>query len=141
MYDYAIEHMAKGEFVWTAAAGSTISCELGNTQPTQTHAHETDIAGELGAGSGYTKDGGTVTLIDAAYGATYVVFDAADTKWSTFSAGPCEWAMTYKGPSTPATDPLFSFHDFGGGKTGGGGDFTVVWDTNGVARLAITAAA
>jgi hypothetical protein len=141
MYDYAIEHMAKGEFNWTTTTGSTISCQLSNTSPTQTHAHESDLANELAAGSGYTKDGATVAAITVAYSATYVVFDATDTKWSTFSAGPVEWAEVYKYLGVPASDPLFSFHDFGGAKTGGGGDFTVVWDSNGVARLAITAAA
>jgi hypothetical protein len=141
LYYYAFEHVGKGEFVWTAAGGSTVKCELSNTSPTQTHAHETDLANELAAGSGYTKDGGSVTLIDAAYGAGYVVMDAADTKWTTFSAGPCEWAEVYKYLGAPTTDPLFSFHDFGGAKTGGGGDFTVVWDTNGVARITVTAAA
>jgi hypothetical protein len=139
LYYYAFEHVGKGELTWLAATG-TEYCQLSNTSPTQTHAHETDLANEL-TGTGYTKDGAAMTLIDATYGAGYVVMDAADTKWSTFSAGPCEWAEVTKNLGAPTTDPLFSFHDFGGAKTGGGGDFTVVWDTNGVARITITAAA
>jgi hypothetical protein len=116
------------------------------TQPDQTHAHETSVAGELSTAGGYTVGGHVITLIDVAISGTdptvYVVFDAVNTEWaSPFTAGPCRYAVTYENNSAPTTDALFSFHDFGEDKTGGGGTFTVKWNDLGVARIQITDAA
>ena len=136
--------MGIGEFIWLLSGGSAFYvAQTYTTQPDQTHAHYSQIAGELATDKGYTAGGDVMVLIDAAITGTdptvYAKYDAQDTVIAApVTAGPCRYAIVYVNASTK---PLWSFHDYGADKTGGGGTFTTQYDANGVSRIQITDAA
>lgn len=140
IYYKALENLAIGNIVWKSSTGSTFKCALSvTTGPTQTDDDYTDLGTDelANATGGYDRPGTAMTVISAAYGATYVVFDADNVTWPTFSA-TAQWAHVYVDSST---DWLWSVHDFGSAKQGGGGNYTVQWSDNGVSRISITALA
>jgi hypothetical protein len=98
---------------------------------------------ELETGGGYTAGGmataGMSVAVTGTHPNLYVMADLTDSEWAAaFTAGPCEWSALY---INSGGKPLLTYHDFGATKTGGGGTFKVIWDTNGAYRIKITQAA
>lgn len=73
---------------------------------------------------GTTVADGTATI--ECVGTGIIVFGCTDPTWSSFSAGPCRYAvLSDRTSGANATNPLLGYADFGVDKTGGGGNFTV----------------
>jgi hypothetical protein len=59
-------------------------------------------------------------------GSGIVLFGCSDPSWSTFTAGPCRYAvLSDRTSGANATNPLIGYVDFGSDKTGGGLAFTI----------------
>lgn len=59
-------------------------------------------------------------------GSGITVFGCTDPLWTTFTAGPCRYAvLSDRTSASNATDPLIGYVDFVTDKTGGGLDFKV----------------
>lgn len=80
---------------------------------------------------GSTADGtATFELV----GSGIVVVNVTDPVWTTFTAGPCRYAvLSDRTSGANATNPLVCLVDFVTDKTGGGGNFTI--DVNGTLGL------
>jgi hypothetical protein len=71
-------------------------------------------------------------------GAGIIVLDANDVTQASFTAGPFRYGViSDRTPGTAATQPLLGLIDFASNQTGGGGTFTLTFDTQGVLQLLI----
>jgi hypothetical protein len=140
VYDNAVVHFGIGEVNWTTGQTDIYATLCGNTAPTKTHAHYSDITGQLGSGSGYTT-GGMVfpSLVTAALASNVVQFDGGDCAWtaSTFTA---YFAITNHGTLAGATNALLSYHDLGGAQSVVSGTLTLQWAATGVFTITVSAA-
>lgn len=88
-------------------------------------------ANELSTGSGYTRDGKTLTISLATATAGTVGWDATDVSWTgaTFSA---YHAVIYDEDNS---DSLICSIDFGGEQAVASGTFTIQWSTAGIISM------
>lgn len=85
---------------------------------------------------GLTVVDGTATL--TCVGKGIIVLDAADASWSTATfTGVRYGVISDRTPGTAATQPLLGLIDFVTDQAGGGGAFTIVFDTQGILQLLI----
>lgn len=134
---------------WNTTAGNRVdfltdtikvSLHTSTYTPNQdTHDFFDDATNELGAGSGYTAGGVTLTTKTLTYdtASNETRLDADDAAWTsaTFTA---RYAVVYKSTGTASTSPLMGYVNFGGDQTVSTGNFTIQWDATGV--LKVTAA-
>jgi len=110
------------------------------TNGQDTHDYQNDATSELGTATGYTAGGKTLSSVTWAYsaGANLWILDAADVTWSssTITARYAVIADTSNGNST--TNPLIACIDFGTDVVSQGGDFSITFDVNGIAKLTVS---
>lgn len=102
------------------------------------HDFKNDITNEV-VGTGYTATGTTLTTPASTYtGGTNVwAIDFDDALWST-STITARLAVVYDStPATDATRPLLTYVDFGADQSSSGGDFKIVWNAGGVAKVTV----
>ena len=97
---------------------------------------DVDLSGEEISGTGYTA-GGTLligrAIIDDPTN-DWAEYDGTDTVWPT-STITARGAVVYMDTGTPATSPVIAYIDFGTDKVSTAGDFTVIWNADGVFRI------
>lgn len=95
-----------------------------------------DLSGHEITGTGYTA-GGALLI-----GRAIVRDDVND--WSEADATDLTWpsstltargAVVYKDTGTPATSPVIAYIDFGTDKVSTDGNFTIIWNEDGVFRI------
>jgi hypothetical protein len=104
-----------------------------------THAYFSDITNEV-TGTGYTAGGQALASKTATYtGATNIItLDAADVTWAS-STITARYAIIYDdSPATAATKPLLAYVDFGADQTSTNGNFSIVWDANGILKITVS---
>ena len=133
VYNQAQYHFGIGEITFTTASRIWIAL-CGNSAPTKTHAHYSEIAGQLAGGSGYTVGGnlvtpGTVTIIT-----NVAHFDAPDATFTITSPTITPYfAIAHWGATgTGSTNPLLAYYDLGGPQAITSGTLTLQWNTNGL---------
>lgn len=103
------------------------------------HRYKSSVTNEV-TGTGYTATGTTLTTPSSTYtGATNVwAIDFDDALWST-STITARIAVVYDStPGSDATRPLLTYVDFGGDQSSSGGDFKIVWNAGGVAKVTVS---
>lgn len=78
---------------------------------------------------GVNNTDNSVTWLNIGTGVT--VLDAADVQWAT-STITARGAVLYRDTGTASTSPLIGFYDFGGNIVSTGGNFDLVWPTQGI---------
>ena len=104
------------------------------TPDIDTHSFFDDVTNEV-SGTGYTAGGETLTVTTSQDNTDDEgVFDATDVTWagSTITA---RGAVVYKSTGVAATSPLICYIDFGSDQTSTSGDFTVVFNAEGIINL------
>lgn len=104
-----------------------------------THAYFSDITNEV-TGTGYTTGGQSLASKTVTYdGPTNVIkLDAADVTWAS-STITARYAVIYDdSPATAATKPLLAYVDFGADQTSTNGNFSIVWDANGILKITVS---
>lgn len=95
-----------------------------------------DVIADEASGTGYTSLGqsltGNVRIVNSGDSPPNVAFDADDVVWAgaTITA---RYGVIYKYTGDPATSPLMWLIDFLEDKTATAGDFTIQWNTDGIA--------
>lgn len=96
-----------------------------------------DATNELPTAGGYTANGVTLASKALTYdtGTNETRFDAADAAWTsaTFTARSAVVWKNSAGAST--TDHLFTWVNFGGDETVSAANFTIQWDSVGIAKI------
>jgi hypothetical protein len=140
VYDQAMFHFGTGEINWTTGQTDVYCLLCGNTGPTKTHAHYSDVAGQLTATGNYTVGGNVMAPVTVALASNVAQFDAADTAWTaaTFTA---YFAIVNHGTLAGATNALISYHDLGGAQAVVSGTLTLQWAATGVFTITVAAAA
>lgn len=113
-------------------------CTSAYTPNQDTHQYKTSVTNEV-TGTGYTAGGATLGSTVVAYtaGTNTLNFDAADTVWAT-STITARYAVVYDStPGSDATRPLICYIDFGADVISTGGNFTIVWDVNGIISVTV----
>ena len=113
-------------------------CTSSYTPDQDTHQYKSSVTNEV-SGTGYTATGATLASVAVTYtGATNVImFDAADTSW-TSSTITARYAVVYDStPATDATRPLICYIDFGADVSTTAGTFSIVWDAAGIATVTV----
>lgn len=127
------------EMNWTSDTIKVALVSSAYTPNQDTHAYYSDITNEV-TGTGYTAGGATLASKTATYtGATNVItLDAADVTW-TSSTITARYAIIYDAtPATAATQPLLAYVDFGADQTSTNGNFSIVWDANGILKITVS---
>jgi hypothetical protein len=104
-----------------------------------THAYFSDITNEV-TGTGYTSGGQSLASKTATYNGTsnVITLDAADVTWAS-STITARYAIIYDdSPATAATKPLLAYVDFGADQTSTNGNFSIVWDANGILKITVS---
>ncbi len=94
-----------------------------------------DISANEVSGNGYTAGGEALTAKTVTVNGTGVVtFDAADVVWFEGAAGftNARYPVFYKDTGTPATSPLFVYHDFTVDRDNDDNDLQLVISTLGI---------
>lgn len=114
-------------------------CTSTYTPNQDTHRYKSSVTNEV-TGTGYTAGGATLGSPSLTYtGATNVLkLDANDAVWTT-STITARYAVIYDAtPGTDATRPLIAYIDFGADVTSTAGDFTIVFDSAGIATITVS---
>jgi hypothetical protein len=140
VYDNALYHFGIGEVNFTTASRIWATLE-GNTGPTKTHAHYSDIAAQLTATGNYVLGGATTTPGTCTVVSNVTQFDAPDAAWTAASFSAYFSIVDWGSTATTAANPLMSYHDLGGVQTVTVGTLTLVWAATGIFTLTSNAAA
>lgn len=103
------------------------------------HDFKDDVTNEV-SGTGYTATGTTLTTPSSTYtaGTNVWAIDFDDALWTT-STITARIAVVYDStPATDATRPLLTYVDFGADQSSSGGDFKIVWNAGGVAKVTVS---
>ena len=140
VYDNALYHFGIGEVNFTTASRLWATLE-GNTGPTKTHAHYSDIAAQLTAVGNYVLGGDSCTPGTCTVASNVTQFDMPDAVWTAASFSAYFSIVDWGATATTATNPLMSYHDLGGIQTVTNGTLTLTWAATGVFTLTSSAAA
>ena len=95
-----------------------------------------DISSNEISGTGYTAGGASLASSSTSQdnAGNEGVWDAADSTWSsaTFTA---RFYAVYKDTGTPGTSRIIFIEDMGSDQSPSAGDFTIQWNTEGLANL------
>ena len=98
--------------------GFLYRCAVAGTSHTSPPTFGTVLGRETAEGGG--------TVVWECVGTGAIVLGCTDPTWSSFTAGPCRYAvLSDRTSASNATNPLIGYVDFGTDKTGGGGNFTI----------------
>lgn len=103
------------------------------------HDYWDDVSANEAAGTGYTAGGSTLTGKTITYdaGTNVLKLDGADVTWAS-STITARYAVIYDdSPATAATKPLIGYFDFVTDQSSSNGDFTIQWDSTGIARVTV----
>lgn len=139
LYGPALAALSSGAIDWATA---TVECALLDATyvPAQdTHAHASDLTGELTDAS-YARQTltGKTNTYDAASNTQHL--DAADIVFPALS-GTFRYAVILVSTGTASTSPLVAFTDFGSDQVATGVDVTLTVDSQGVVTFDTPAAA
>jgi len=103
-----------------------------------THDFFDDITNEV-SGTGYTAGGATLGSKTVTLDTTnkWVVFDAADTSWTTSTITNARYAVIYKSTGTASTSPLVALIDLGSNQSTSASTFAITWSSDGIFKLTI----
>ena len=148
-YPKAFTHMgsATGAFDWVADSAS-MKIALMNTnftganQSLSAAAFWSDVSAYEASGTSYTgvasNAGKTIGTTAVAAGSTsnktVTYSGAASTVWSTATISTCG-AVVLKHVAQKSDSPVIFFLDFGGTQSPSAGDFTITWNTAGMATV------
>lgn len=92
------------------------------------------------SGTGYTAGGtvlGSTTLTESPTGT--LMFDAADTSWSSSTISNAKCALIYSnGITTPTAKPVLLLVNFGSAYSTTSGTFTIQWAAGGIMTIDLT---
>lgn len=110
-------------------------CTSAYTPDQDAHIYKSSVTNEV-SGTGYTAGGATLASKTITYGSSTntITLDAADVTWSSSSI-TARYAVIYDSTGTDATSALIGYVDFGADVTSSGGDFTITWDSAGIATI------
>lgn len=99
------------------------------------HTYFSDITNEV-TGTGYTAGGATLATKTSTQDNVNDrgVMDAADVTWSA-STITARGAIVYKSTGVATTSPVMFYIDFGADKSSSSSDFTIQWNTSGIAYI------
>jgi hypothetical protein len=127
------------EVDWDTDTIKVMLCTSSYTPDQDTHIYKSSVTNEV-SGTGYTAGGATLANKTIGYtGATNVIkLDADDVTWSN-STITARYAVIYDDtPATDATKPLLGYVDFGADQSSSSGNFTITWDSAGIATISIS---
>lgn len=121
-----------------ASGGDTIKVALVTSSYTpnfDTHDFFDDVTNEI-TGTGYSAGGATLGSQTCTLDTTddELVFDAADTSWTTASFTAYA-AIVYKSTGSAATSPLIAYVDFTSNRISDGGTFQITWNSEGIINI------
>lgn len=140
LYGKALEHAFSKRINWAA---DTIKVALvGGTYTPNQDAHDyfDDVVAHEVSGPGYTAGGATLSAKTINYNGTtntLTLDDTNDVVWSN-STLTARYAIIYGSTGTAATSPLIGYIDFGENKVSEAGNFTIVWNANGVLTATVS---
>lgn len=138
LYGQALSKALNKEIDWDSDDIRVMLVTSSYTPDQDSHAYLSSITNEV-SGTGYTAGGQALASKTINYdSASNVVWlDAADVTWST-STITARYAVIYdNSPATTATKPLIAYVDFVTDQSSSAGDFTLQWDSTGIARITI----
>jgi hypothetical protein len=114
-------------------------CTNAYTPDQDAHDYFDDITGEVAAGGGYTAGGETLGTPAVAYDgpSNTLSFDGDDVVWAA-STITARYAVVYYNTGVAGTSPLLCYVDFGADFSSSGGNFTIQWHANGIARIVVS---
>lgn len=131
-FDKAAIHWAQGEFIWKTTT-STFYMALTTAQPTQSTGEVIgDVTQITGGVGGYTTGGAQITIdanptITGTDPNSYAKIHSSDVTWAT-ATFTANYGVIYLNSGSYY---MLGYIDFGGAKTGQGGNFTVQCPTGG----------
>ena len=110
------------------------------TNGQDTHDYFNDATSELGTATGYTAGGKALSSVTWSYsaGGNLWILDAADVTWSSSTITARYAVITDTQPGASNTNPLIACIDFGTDVVSQGGDFSITFDVNGIAKLTVS---
>lgn len=139
LYGKFLQSLANKEIDLDTDVIKVMLCTSTYTPNQDTHQYKSSVTNEV-TGTGYTAGGATLGSVAVTYtaGTNTLMFDAADTSWTT-STITARYAVIYdSSPGTDATRPLIAYVDFGADVSSTAATFTITWDAAGI--FTITAA-
>jgi len=141
-YPNGVRSLATGLVSWEADSAS-IKCALMNANFSGTNQSLSqadfwnDVSTyECSAGGGYTsKTVGTTTVACVSTSYKTVKFSGATTTVFTTLTHTAAGAVVYKAVAQATASPVLFFLDFGGNQAPSAGDFTITWNTDGMATI------
>lgn len=131
------------ELKWSASGGDTFKVALytgtipGTAQDAWVYKSDISTIAEV-TGTNYTTGGKTLTNLTITYNSStnVVTLDADDIVWSN-STITAALAIIYQDTGTASTSCLIGYCDFGGSLISSNGNFTITWDSNGLATFTV----
>lgn len=138
-YGLAFKSAFNKEIDFDSDSIKVMLCTSAYTPDQDTHQYKSDVTSEV-TGTGYTAGGEALTTASLTYtaGTNVLKLDADDVTWagSTITA---RYAVIYDStPATDATRPLLAYVDFGADVSSSAGNFTITWDTAGIATVTVS---
>lgn len=125
---------------WNSNNISVALCSSSYTPNQDTHDYFNDVTNQLSTANGYTAEDGagagySLTTVAMSTTNNVLTFTADNPVWTFTGAGNTARIMVIADvtPGASASDPLYSWSDFGQNETAsGGGTFTYDWSGSGV---------
>lgn len=138
-YGNAFVAMAKGEVNFTDGNVKVALFTNAYTPNQDTHDYYNDLSGEVAAGGGYAAGGAALGTPTVSYDqpSNTIKFDGADVTWAA-STITARYAVVYYNTGTAATSPLLCYVDFGADFSSSGGNFTIQWNSGGIATVVVS---
>lgn len=141
VYNSCLQHLGTAEINWTTSNTTHWCCLLGNTAPTKTHVHYSNLAGELAATGGYVVGGQQLAPTTASVASAITTFAAASntvfgSNDQTYSA---YYAVNHTGATKTTDGPLITYHNMTGPISPSSGTLTITWNASGVFTLTSSA--
>ena len=139
MYGQFIVKALNKEVDWDSDTFKVALLTSSYTPNQDTHAYYSDVSTNQVTGTGYTAGGATLSNKSIAYdnSTNTIKLDADDVTWAS-STITARYAVVYDDtPATAATKPVLGYLDFGSDQSSVSGNFTITWDSAGIARVVV----
>lgn len=140
MYGSFLSKALNKEVDWDTDAFKVALVSSSYTPNQDTHDYWDDVVSNEVSGTGYTAGGATLTSKTISYDSSsnVITLDAADAVWST-STITARYAVIYSDAgASNAAKVLVGYIDFGSDQSSSAGNFTVTFDSTGIARFTIS---